>query len=115
MSRWASDPCIEQAVHGVVGAAECLIAEVWPACFRLAAAALGDRAVAQDAAQEIGVIVHRKIRSLRSPAAFDAWIYRTAMHEVARIRRKNRRRSTYSTSLRGRVAHARLSAFSSPP
>ncbi|HZZ65404.1 MAG TPA: sigma-70 family RNA polymerase sigma factor [Candidatus Baltobacteraceae bacterium] len=91
MSRWASESSIQEAVLGVGGAAERVIADVWPACFRLAAATLGDRTLAQDAAQEICVILHRKIRSVRSPAAFDAWFYRTAMREIARIRRKYRR------------------------
>lgn len=92
MSRWASESSIEEAVLGTVAAAERLITEVWPACFRLAAAALGDRTLAQDAAQEICIILHRKIRSVRSPAAFDTWFYRTAMREIASIRRKYRRR-----------------------
>ena len=92
MGRWASELCVREAIQGACGAAERLIQQVWPACFRLAAAALGDRMLAQDAAQDVCVIVHRKIRSLRSPAAFDTWMYRTAMREISRLRRKHRRR-----------------------
>jgi RNA polymerase sigma-70 factor (ECF subfamily) len=50
---------------------------------------LGDRTLAQDAAQEACVIVHRKIRSLRDPEAFDAWVYRIVLREAQRVRRRH--------------------------
>ncbi len=88
MSHWASEATIGPAIRGDRASVDRLIEEIWPACYRLAAAVLGDRMLAQDAAQDTCVIVHRKVRSVRSPAAFNAWIYRTAMREIARIRRK---------------------------
>ena len=50
---------------------------------------IGDRSLAQDAAQEACAIVHRKIGSVRSAAAFDTWLYRIVMREAARVRRRN--------------------------
>ncbi len=88
MSDWASVATIGAAMRGDRASVENLIEEIWPACYRLGAAVLGDPVLAQDAAQDTCVIVHRKIRTLRSPAAFNAWIYRTAMREIGRIRRK---------------------------
>lgn len=99
MSRWASESCISEAIRGDRPAVERLIEQIWPACFRLAAAMLGDRMLAQDAAQETCVIVYRKVHSIRSPAAFHTWIYRTAAHEIARIRRKHRRRDDRTQAL----------------
>jgi DNA-directed RNA polymerase specialized sigma24 family protein len=74
MTRWAPEHLISAAIAGRELAAERLLAEIWPACFRLAASLIDDRALAQDAAQEACVVVYRKIRTLRSASAFDAWI-----------------------------------------
>ncbi|HEX3549714.1 MAG TPA: sigma-70 family RNA polymerase sigma factor [Candidatus Elarobacter sp.] len=89
MSRWAPDDLIAGALDGDEPATERLIATVWPPCFRLAATVIGDRALAQDAAQEACVIVHRSVRGLRSAAAFDAWLYRIVLREAARVRRRH--------------------------
>lgn len=89
MGRWAPAEIVSAALRGDDAAAERLIGAVWPGCFRLAASVLGDRALAQDAAQEACVVVHRKIRTLRSAEAFDAWLYRIVMRESARVRRRN--------------------------
>ncbi len=84
MARWAPPELVSAALTGDEAAAERLIAAVWPGCFRLAATIIGDRNLAQDAAQEACVIVHRQIRKLRNVAAFDAWLYRIVMRESAR-------------------------------
>jgi RNA polymerase sigma-70 factor, ECF subfamily len=89
MGRWASPELVSTAFRGEVAAADQLVAAIWPGCFRLAATVLCDRSLAQDAAQEACAIVHRKVRSLRSVDAFDAWLYRIVMHETAKVRRKN--------------------------
>jgi RNA polymerase sigma-70 factor (ECF subfamily) len=89
MQRWAPPEIVSSALSGDGQAAERLIAAVWPGCFRLAATVLGDRDLAQDAAQEACAIVYRKVRSLRDPAAFDAWLYRIVMREAIRIRRRH--------------------------
>jgi RNA polymerase sigma-70 factor, ECF subfamily len=89
MGRWASPELVSTALAGDVAATEQLVAAIWPGCFRLAATVLCDRGLAEDAAQEACAIVHRKVRSLRSVDAFDAWLYRIVMHETARVRHKN--------------------------
>ncbi len=89
MARWASPELVAKALTGDETAAEQLVAAVWPGCFRLAATIIGDWSLAQDAAQEACVIVHRKIRSLRSAGAFDAWLYRIVMREATRVRRRH--------------------------
>lgn len=88
MTRWASPDLVSAAVGGEESAAERLVAAVWLACFRLAASLIGDCALAQDAAQEACVIIHRKVRSVRSADAFDAWVYRVVTRESSRVRRR---------------------------
>lgn len=46
-------------------------------------------ALAQDAAQEACVIVHRKIGELRDAGAFDTWLYRIVARESSRVRRRH--------------------------
>ena len=88
MARWAPQEIVSAALVGDEIAAEQLVSVIWPGCFRLAATVIGDRTLAQDAAQEACVIVLRKIRTLRSAGAFDTWLYRIVMREAARVRRK---------------------------
>lgn len=90
MPRWAPPELVSAAQIGDQAAAEQLIAEVWPRCYRLAATVIGDRNLAQDAAQDVCVIVHRKIRSLRNANAFDTWLYRIIMREAGRVRRQHK-------------------------
>jgi RNA polymerase sigma-70 factor, ECF subfamily len=91
MGRWAPAEVIASALSGDEAAVEALLRAIWPACFRLATMVTGDRALAEDAAQETCVIVHRKIRSLRRADAFDAWLYRIMMRESARVRDRSGR------------------------
>jgi len=74
-------------MSGDAAAIERLIVAVWPACFRLAASLIGNRSLAEDAAQESCAIVHRKVAALRSAPAFDAWLYRIVAREASRLRR----------------------------
>jgi len=89
MARWATPETIAGAMNGDADAVERLIATIWPHCYRLAATVIGDRNLAQDAAQESCVAVYRKIRSVRDAGAFDAWLYRVVMRESARVRRRS--------------------------
>lgn len=89
MVRWAPSELVSLALTGDEKAVERLVAAIWPGCFRLSATVIGDWSLAQDAAQETCVIVLRKMRSLRSPAAFDSWLYRIVMRECARVRRRH--------------------------
>ncbi len=89
MARWASEYLVTAAVRGDLQAIERLIIAVWPACYRLAASLIGDRNLAQDAAQESCVIVHRAVAGLRNAQAFDTWLYRVVTREASRVRRRN--------------------------
>lgn len=91
MGRWAPAEVIAAALSGNESAVDGLLTVIWPACFRLATMVTGDRGLAEDAAQEACVIVHRKVRSLRRIEAFDAWLYRIVMHEAAKVRRSSGR------------------------
>lgn len=89
MKHWAPPDLISAALDGDAGAAQDLIRAIWPPCFRLAATLIGDGSLAQDAAQEACIIVHRKIGTLRHAGAFDAWLYRIVLREAARVRRRH--------------------------
>jgi len=89
MARWATLETVSNALSGERSAVDQLIIAIWPGCFRLAASIIGDRALAQDAAQEACAIVYRKMRTLRNVAAFDIWLYRIVLREAARLRRKH--------------------------
>jgi RNA polymerase sigma-70 factor, ECF subfamily len=88
MRSWAPRDVLAAALTGDEGSVERLVQAVWPSCFRLAATILGDRGLAQDAAQEACIVVFRKVRGLRDAAAFDAWLYRVVLREALRLRRK---------------------------
>ena len=89
MGRWAAAELISEAIAGAPQAADRLIETIWPGCFRLATAVVGDWNLAQDAAQEACILVHAKIVTLRSTEAFDSWLYRILIRECARLRRKH--------------------------
>jgi RNA polymerase sigma-70 factor (ECF subfamily) len=96
VGRWAAPEQISAAIRGERAEIDSLIAAIWPKCFRLAATVIGDRALAQDAAQEACVIVNRKVRSLRSLEAFDVWLYRIVIREAVRFRRRAAADARYS-------------------
>jgi RNA polymerase sigma factor (sigma-70 family) len=75
MARFASSDSIRAAIAGDRFAIERLIAEIWAPCYRLAVRAIGNRSLAQDAAQETCAIVY-------------AWLYRITMREASRMRRQ---------------------------
>jgi RNA polymerase sigma-70 factor (ECF subfamily) len=99
MGRWAPPEIVTAALAGESAAVEQLVAAVWPGCFRLAATVIGDRGLAQDAAQEACATILRKIRTLRSADAFDAWVYRVVMREAGRVRRRYASRDEHRAEL----------------
>jgi RNA polymerase sigma-70 factor (ECF subfamily) len=119
MGRWAPQETVEAAVRGDETSVERLISAIWPGCFRLAASAIGDNDLAQDAAQEACAIVHRRVAGLRDPVAFDAWLYTIVMREAARVRRRNPLAAepleSASTSVDGAIAIDVWSALSRLP
>jgi RNA polymerase sigma-70 factor (ECF subfamily) len=62
------------------------------AVYRLTHAILGDEADARDAAQDTFVTAWRKIREVRDPERFDAWLQRVAVNAARQTYRARRRR-----------------------
>lgn len=58
----------------------------------------GDRAQAEDLLQDVFLLVHRKLRWLRDPSLFGAWVYRIASREAMK-RMTAERRSRSATDL----------------
>ncbi len=61
--------------------------------YRLTMAILGDEADARDAAQDTFVHAWTRIRSVRDPARFDAWLQRVALNSARMVHRSRRRRA----------------------
>ncbi|HEX3550529.1 MAG TPA: sigma-70 family RNA polymerase sigma factor [Candidatus Elarobacter sp.] len=66
---------------------EALIAAVWPYGWRLAYAVLGDRAAAEDVAQEAALAMMRGLPALRDDARFASWFSRIVVRCALRSRR----------------------------
>ncbi len=78
-------------------AASALARRAGDAALRTATAALGDRELARDVAQDVAVIVLSSIAKLRDPGRFDAWVHRITVNEVrAAIGAQARRRAEES-------------------
>lgn len=62
---------------------------------RTASVLTGNRQVADEASQDVAIIVLRSIGKLREAAAFDAWVHRIAARRLKRLARKaGQRRAT---------------------
>ena len=60
--------------------------------YRLSFAILGDEADATEATQESLIAVWRRLRDLREPDRFDAWLQRLVVNAARQLIRSNRRR-----------------------
>ncbi|MBV9439501.1 MAG: sigma-70 family RNA polymerase sigma factor [Candidatus Eremiobacteraeota bacterium] len=89
MARFAPPELVAAALHDAAEV-ERLVEEIWPHCYRVAAAMLGDARLAEDAAQEACVAVYRSLRRVRDAAAFDGWVYRIVVREATRLARRRR-------------------------
>jgi RNA polymerase sigma-70 factor (ECF subfamily) len=71
---------------------------------RTALGVLGDRAAAEDVAQEVAIIALRRAHTIRDVAAADAWLHRTAVRAALReARRASSRRSAEQAASAGPV------------
>lgn len=87
-SRIVRPELIDAARHGVVGAADALVAAAWPHAFRIAYCIVRDAGLAEDAAQEACAILYCKIGKLRSSEAFRVWFYRIVTREANALERR---------------------------
>jgi len=78
------------AANGDRAAAEKLLAEIQGPVYGLALRMLGHPSDAEDAAQEILVIVLTHLGSFQGEAALSTWVYRIAANHLLRVRRGRR-------------------------
>lgn len=82
---------VRAARDGDLTARERLLEALWPRAFRLAAAIVGERTAAEDAAQEAMVLVATRLHHLHDPSAFRAWSTRIVVNAArSALRRRPR-------------------------
>lgn len=77
--------------------------------YRYLRSLVGEATLAEDALQEVFILIYRKLRWLREPEWFRAWAYRIATREAFKILRRERR---WSEQVRDEVL---LDAVPAPP
>ena len=82
---------VELAREGDKAAFETLVAGWLEPAFRIALAILGNEADARDATQEAFLAAWRRLRQLRDPERFDAWLYRIHVNSCRGLRRGRQR------------------------
>ena len=88
---------VERARNGDVNAYEALVQQYQQLAYRVAYQVTGDAADAEDAAQEILVVVLTHLGSFRGESAFRTWVWRIAANHLARVRRGRRETITFET------------------
>lgn len=78
---------IDAARKGGQAEVERLLEMIWPHAYRLARSILGNRQMAEDAAQETCVLIFGRIASLRHPEAFATWFYRIVVRTARKLRK----------------------------
>jgi RNA polymerase sigma-70 factor (ECF subfamily) len=69
---------------------ERLIEAVWPEAYRLAAAILRDRSLAEDVAQEACATMARSLPALKEATTFSSWFYRIVSNRAISAARQRR-------------------------
>jgi RNA polymerase sigma factor (sigma-70 family) len=90
-------PLVRAAAAGDKEAARAVIDAVADDVYELALRMLGHPADAEDAAQEVLVIVVTHLGSFRGESAFSTWVWRIAANHIARVRRGRRESVTFET------------------
>lgn len=80
-----------QAQSGNKDALNELYKSVQDALFRYIVSLVNDRHLAEDILQEVFIRIYRKLRWLREPEAFRAWVYQIASREAFRHLKRERR------------------------
>lgn len=94
---------VEAAQRGGSADIDALVKAIWLDACRLAYAIVGDRATAEDAAQEACITMYRTITMLHSPAAFRVWFYRILVRAASRVKAKGAPRETHCEETSYRV------------
>ncbi len=86
--------CVQAAQTGNREAVDALLTACWSDAYRIARGIIGERALAEDSAQEACAHIVRTLTELRDPAAFPGWFYRIVVNAArATMRRERRHRS----------------------
>jgi RNA polymerase sigma factor (sigma-70 family) len=88
---------VSAAAAGDRDAAEAVLAAVRGEVYRLALRMLGHLADAEDATQEVLVLVLTRLASFRGESAFRTWVYRVAVSHLLRRKRGERETLTFDT------------------
>jgi RNA polymerase sigma-70 factor, ECF subfamily len=84
---------VERAMGGDIDAYSELAKASHPRLFGIASLILRDSESAQDAVQDALLLAWRRIRSLREPDAWDAWLRRLTVRACYAVARRERRRT----------------------
>jgi RNA polymerase sigma factor (sigma-70 family) len=84
---------VERAMSGDHEAFAQLATASFPRLYGAARLILRDSELAQDAVQDALVLAWPRVRALRDPGAWDAWLHRLAVRACYRLARKRRRRT----------------------
>ena len=79
---------VQRAAGGDVGAFEVLVRRYQLRVIRLCLRMLGDRHAAEDAAQDVFLVVWRSMGRFRGDAKFSTWLYRIATNRCVRELRR---------------------------
>lgn len=82
---------VRQCQNGDAGAMENVYVAYKSSIFKLTCRFTGDYAQAEDLLQDIFIKIFTNIKRLRSPEAFNTWLYRIAVNTCMSFARKNRR------------------------
>lgn len=94
---------VERARAGDAGAFEALVCRYQGWVFTLALRMVGDRAEAEDVAQEVFLKAYRGLPAFRGASRFSTWLYAIASHHcLSHLQAQRRRGGAYG---RGRAAH----------
>jgi len=83
---------IELVLAGRQEAYSALVRRHHPRVMSLCVSMLGDRALAEDAAQDVFLKAYRRLRDFRGDAAFSTWLYRVASNRCLDLLRSAARR-----------------------
>ena len=99
---------VADAVAGDRAAFAALVTRHYDRIFRVAWRILGNRAEAEDLAQDVCATLGRRIRSFRGEAAFTTWLHRLVVNAARdRLRREAARPGGFETPRRGGAARGR--------
>jgi RNA polymerase sigma factor (sigma-70 family) len=102
----------QKAAAGDRAAAEAVLAAIQDDLYELSLRMLGHPADAEDAAQEIAIVVLTHLGSFRAESAFTTWVYRIAVNQLLRARRG--RKETFSFEQLGERLDSGLREEASP-